>query len=251
MSQPALRSGNRHRPFENRASVHFDNRRIIYHSPPCKVECGKCALRARVCVYECMCAERRRSSARSTTPDVVRTPFDQIKLFTWAVETPAIYRLTNTFNEHTTPPTFSKKITCTTRTTSSAGRRERRESFPEQIEIQPLVSPFINPLEHPTGRKIEEEEKNIGQIIEGQVAKNFLQLVRADSIISRVRLGRGRGKNRGKYGERVETSSDNLINQSVSDRLRSGPIVFIGSLPLSCPRCLLSVYSLLPLCIPE
>lgn len=146
MSQPALRSGNRHRPFENRASVHSDNRRIIYHSPPRKVECGKCALRARVCVCECMCAERRRSSARSTTPDVVRTPFDQIKLFTWAVETPAIYRLTNTFNEHTTPPTFSKKITCTTRTTSSAGRRERRESFLEQIEIQPLVSPFINSL---------------------------------------------------------------------------------------------------------
>lgn len=64
-------------------------------------------------------------------------------------------------------------------------------------------------------------------------------------------MGRGRGKNRGKYGERVKTRSDNLINQSVSDRLRSGPIVFIGSLPLSCPRCLLSVYSLLPLCIPE
>lgn len=69
--------------------------------------------------------------------------------------------------------------------------------------------------------------KNIGRVgnyrrsSRGKVCSNSFVRVegRADSIISRGRLWEKARKIRGKGGH----GSDNLINQSVSDRLRSGP----------------------------
>lgn len=61
----ALRSGNRHRSFENGApsglKTDSDNRRIIYHGPPCE----QCALHVCVCEHVCECVRGKASVVRT------------------------------------------------------------------------------------------------------------------------------------------------------------------------------------------
>lgn len=70
-----------------------------------------CVVCAHVCIYVCVCVWQGVGRPHVRRP---LTSFEHpsIRLNSLrAVETPAIYRLTNTFNETPPPPSFSKKIT--------------------------------------------------------------------------------------------------------------------------------------------